>query len=449
MPSNHTAKLEAKFRHAVDLHQQGKRQQASKLYRAVLNARPDHSGALHYLGLLCYQQGDSETAMRLMRNAIKRQPDYFDAIMSLGNVLQEQARFAEAADCFNRAITLRPAEAAAFSNLSVSLRRQELLDDAISAGRKAVELDPQYVLAWYNLGNAYKVAQQYEQAIECYQRAIQLKPDLSLAHDSLCQSTFQLEHRTSSGQGRYSKTQQAYEQWLACEPENALAKFMLEAISGDGKLTRAPDDVVRSMFDQFASSFETHLQSLQYTLPEMLPATLLELLGPPAATLNVLDAGCGTGLCAAALKPWASRLTGVDISGSMLEKARHKGLYDALFESELTSFLQQRQAEFDFVVYADTLCYFGNLEEVLKATHAALRNGGTLLFTLEASATNRSGKVEGYTLHPTGRYSHAESYVAALMPACGFSQVSLRHDSTRKEIGKAVPGLVVSAQKSV
>jgi len=447
MSANHAARLEAKFRHAVDLHQQGKRQQAHKLYRAVLNARPDHSGALHYLGLLSYQQGDSETAMRLMRSALQRQPDYFDAVMSLGNVLQEQKRFKEAAECYQQAVKLRPAEAAAFSNLSVSLRRQDLLDDAISTGRKAVELDPQYVLAWYNLGNAYKVAQQYEQAIESYQRAIQLKPDLSLAHDSLCQSTFQLECRNLPGQARYSKTQLAYEQWLACEPDNTLAKFMLEAVSGDGKHTRAPDDVVRSMFDQFADSFESHLQSLQYNFPQALPAQLIELLGPPSASLNVLDAGCGTGLCAGALKPWAKRLIGVDISGDMLAKARQKNIYDALFEEELTHFLHQYPGAFDLIVCADTLCYFGNLEEVLQAAHAALGSNGAVLFTLEASPASRSGKDEGCTLHPTGRYSHAESYVAALMPACGFSQVSSRHDSTRKEFGKAVPGLVVSARK--
>ena len=270
MSANHAAKLESKFRHALNLHQLGKEQQAGKLYRSVLKARPNHPGALHYQGLLSHQQGDSESAIRLIRRAIKSQPEYFDAWMNLGNVLQEQERFAEAEDCYRQVIELRPAEAAAHSNLSVSLRRQERKDEAIKSGRKAVELDPEYLIAWFNLGNAYKVASEFKQAIDCYQRAIHLKPDFSLAYDSMCQSTFQLECRSVMGRLSFRKTKQAYEQWLACEPDNGLAKFMLQSICGDEKLTRAPDDVVRGMFDQFAPSFEQHLESLAYTLPQKL-----------------------------------------------------------------------------------------------------------------------------------------------------------------------------------
>lgn len=445
MSANHAAKLEAKFRHALDLHQQGKEKQASKLYHSVLNARPQHSGALHYLGLMSHQQGDSDAAIRLMSKAIQHQPDYIDAILNLGNVYQEQERFSEAEEYYRQAIALQPGEAAAHSNLSVSLRRQEHLQAAIAAGRKAVELDPEYLIAWYNLGNAYKVVQDYKKAVACYQEAILLKPDLTLAHDALCQSTFQLEYRSTSGKSDFSETTAAYEQWLACEPDNSLAQFMLQAIKGDTPMMRAPDDVVRGMFDQFASSFEEHLQSLDYNLPQTLTPLLLELLGPPQADLKVLDGGCGTGLCAPALKPYANRLVGVDISAAMLERARQKQLYDGLIESELTLFLQQYTAAFDLVVYADTLVYFGDLQDILHASAQALTRQGTLVFSLEASIA--TGKNSGYSLHPNGRYRHTADYVQKLLQSCGFSQIHIGSDSTRQEIGKAVAGLVVSARK--
>jgi predicted TPR repeat methyltransferase len=308
-----------------------------------------------------------------------------------------------------------------------------------------VELDPEYLIAWYNLANAYRVAQQFNQAVVCYQHAIDLKPDFPLAHDGLCQSTFQLEHRSLQGKRSFSKSLAAYEQWLACEPENALPQFMLQAIRGDEKLTRAPDSVVRNMFDQFAASFEQHLESLEYKLPQQMTGMLQELLGPAQSSLKVLDGGCGTGLCAPALKPWASNLIGVDISSAMLDKAREKQLYDGLIESELTHFLKQHQAAFDLIVFADTLIYFGDLDEVLKASAHALGNGGALLFTLEASPAQNSSR--DYSLHPTGRYSHSAVYVEKVLKASGFSQIRIDHDSTRNEVGKAVPGLVVSALK--
>ncbi len=449
MPSRHSAhhasKLEAKFRHALGLHQQGKRQQANKLYRSVLKARPDHSGALHYLGLLSHQEGDSEAAIRLIGNAIQRQPDYFDAIVNLGNVLQQQERHGEAAECFQQAIALRPVEAAAYSNLSVSLRRLERLEDAIKVGRRAVELDSQYLIAWYNLGNAYKVAQQFQQAIVCYQQAIDIKPDLSLAHDGLCQATFQLEQGSSLGRNTFSQTQKAYEQWLACEPDNALAQFMLQSIRGSSAMLRAPNDAIRNTFDQFAASFESHLESLEYKFPQMLATLLQKLLGLPQASLKVLDGGCGTGLCAPALKPWAEKLIGVDLSGAMLSKARQKKLYDGLFEAELTHFLQQNEGAFDLAVIADTLCYFGDLQEVLPALFYALGKGGTVLFTLEASGS--ADNPQGFRLHPQGRYSHSESYVEKILEECGFWQIQISHESMRQEVGAAVAGLVVSARK--
>ncbi len=187
-----------------------------------------------------------------------------------------------------------------------------------------------------------------------------------------------------------------------------------------------------------------HLHSLEYQLPQRLSRWLPELLGPANRQFQILDGGCGTGLCTAALKPWASGLTGVDISSAMLAKASAKNLYDQLHEAELTDFVKHRPTAFDLAVYADTLCYFGDLQEILQATFAALRSGGIALFTLEASS---SASKADFTLHPTGRYSHAECYVAKTMTDCGYSQLVIRHDSTRKEVGTPVPGLMVSALK--
>ncbi|WP_425536227.1 methyltransferase domain-containing protein, partial [Chromobacterium vaccinii] len=42
--------------------------------------------------------------------------------------------------------------------------------------------------------------------------------------------------------------------------------------------------------------------------------------------------GCGTGLAGEAVRPYASRLDGVDLSAGMLERASAKGIYDSLDE---------------------------------------------------------------------------------------------------------------------
>ena len=60
---------------------------------------------------------------------------------------------------------------------------------------------------------------------------------------------------------------------------------------------------------------------------------------------DVLDAGCGTGLCGPLLRTRAKRMTGVDLSPKMIEWAAERGIYDRLAAEELTTFLELACAE--------------------------------------------------------------------------------------------------------
>src|SRR5439155_9821753 len=82
-------------------------------------------------------------------------------------------------------------------------------------------------------------------------------------------------------------------------------------------------------------------------------------------SLDVLDVGCGTGLCGPLVAQYARRLVGVDLSAGMLKLAGEKKVYDELVQAELTAYLQQSRDEFDVILTADTLVYFGALEEVV------------------------------------------------------------------------------------
>jgi len=162
----------------------------------------------------------------------------------------------------------------------------------------------------------------------------------------------------------------------------------------------------------------------------------------PQSRLDVLDAGCGTGLCAPLIRPWARRLTGVDLSGGMVEKARLRGGYDTLAVAELTAYLEGQPAAYDVVLSADTLVYFGDLLPVLHASRAALRPGGWLAFTLEAL----DGELDRSELSSSGRYRHSRSYVERALLQTGFGDVRIVQDTLRKEAGEPVHGWVVLAR---
>jgi predicted TPR repeat methyltransferase len=207
------------------------------------------------------------------------------------------------------------------------------------------------------------------------------------------------------------------------------------------KLTIERTAYVRDLFDRFAGSFDEQLlKNLGYRAPQV----LIEALGAAAEgeALDVLDAGCGTGLCGPLIRARARQLVGVDLSAGMLEQARGRDCYDALVESELSAYLLAHPRSCDLVLCADTLVYFGDLGNVLSLTYAALRPGGRLAFSLEALVG------ADYELSPSGRYRHARRYVEATLAAAGFVQVQIVEETLRKEAGRWVDGWVVLARRA-
>jgi len=158
---------------------------------------------------------------------------------------------------------------------------------------------------------------------------------------------------------------------------------------------------------------------------------------------DVLDIGCGTGLCGPLLAPYARHLVGVDLSRGMLEHARGKKVYDELVHAELTAYLRQLDRSFDVIVTADTLVYFGALDDVIAAAASVLRPGGVLVFTVEEDV---EGASDSYCLRPHGRYTHRAEYVERLLVAAGL-QPTVGRAELRKESGRPVAGLVVTAKK--
>ena len=164
----------------------------------------------------------------------------------------------------------------------------------------------------------------------------------------------------------------------------------------------------------------------------------------PAHRLDVLDAGCGTGLCGALVAPFARSSSGVDLSEGMLAQRSEKNIYHALIKAELTEYLRDHREAFDLIVSADTLVYFGDLTDVIAAGARALRPDGLFVFTLE-HAVGETAHAD-YRLERHGRYSHGQTYVERLLTEAGL-RPTIAHAELRMEAGVPVAGLVVRATK--
>lgn len=410
--------------------------EAQQLYARILDAAPDHPDALHYAGVLAQQQGRSDDAGALIERSLEIAPDRADWHSNLGIVRQAEGRLDKAIAAFRRAIALDPGHANAHSNLGVLLRATGRPVEAEEAYRNALRIDPRHIDALTNLGVLLTASKRSEEAVACFCKALTLRPKHKEARKLLA-----LAHCTI---GEVDAAAKIFEEWLDEEPENAIARHMLAACTGRAIPSRASNAFVAGTFDGFAASFEAKLARLSYRAPALVAAMIEDAGIGATRSLDVLDAGCGTGLCGARVASYARRLEGVDLSPAMLTHAEAKHLYDSLTQGELTDYLRARPAAFDLIVSADTLVYFGALDEVVASAAQALRPGGHFVFTLEHASGADAATPWRLELH--GRYSHARAYVEGVLGHAGLEPTIAEAD-LRMESGAPVPGLVIRARK--
>ena len=421
---------------AIQLQKNEQLEEAQALYQRVLASVPDHPDALHYAGVLAHQQGRSDDAVVLIEKSLAVAPGRADCFSNLGIIYKSMGRLEEAIDACRRAIAIDAAHANAHSNLGVLLRATGRPAEAEAAYRAAIALDPQHLDAYTNLGILLNGLKRTGEAAACFSRVITLRPKHKEARKLLA-----LAHCTL---GEIGEAVAIFDEWLQEEPDDPIARHMHAACTGADVPARASNGFVERTFDNFAASFESKLERLSYRAPALVAAMIEDAGIERARQLDVLDAGCGTGLCGPLLAPYARRLVGVDLSEGMLERAKEKLTYDALEKGELTRYLQEHRAEFDLIVSADTLVYFGDLEPVAAAAAGALRSGGLMVFTLEHAVEGADDA--GYRLEFHGRYAHRRPYVERTLAAAGLV-TDLAEADLRLESGMPVAGLVVRATK--
>lgn len=421
---------------ALQLQKQGMLDAADELYGRVLEAFPDHVDALHFLGVSRYQRERPDEALALVRRALALAPEHADARNNLGNMLLQEGQLDEAVATYRQVLAKRSDYPGVHANLGVALRRKGDLQGAEQAFRQALALDPNHGAAYHNLGSILRDSDRDDEALTAFQRALALLP-----YDG---ESYRCVGAMLYAVGRVAECRTIYERWRAMEPDSPIARHMLAACSGQSAPERASDAFVRQTFDAFANSFDTVLDRLKYRAPALVADAVVAELGPGKGKgdLDVLDAGAGTGLCGPLLRAHARRLVGIDLSAKMLDKARARGVYDDLETAELTAYMIDHAQEFDVVVSADTLVYFGELEGAFQAAARALRPGGVLAFTVE-----RAQDAPGHVLNPHGRYSHHEQYVRRALEQSGFSVSAVEPSHLRLENKVPVEGLVVIARR--
>ena len=232
----------------------GRLSEAEALYQQVLEIEPDHSHALHVLGLLHYQNGRMQDAAASLEKAIAVKPDFAEACLNLANIYAELEQLDDAVAKYRQAIAIAPTLIEAHYNLGALFQHQRRLDDAKRQYQAALVVKPDFAEARERLGEVLRLLAQdgaapredvagiteasleerlqnaqelcnkaalYQQqgnadaAMIRYQQAVATKPDLAAAHGNLGNLL------TSSG--RLEEALVSYQNVLALEPGDFIA----------------------------------------------------------------------------------------------------------------------------------------------------------------------------------------------------------------------------------
>jgi predicted TPR repeat methyltransferase len=422
--------------YAMKLLQTGRLEGAVELGQRLQELAPGHPDVLHLLGMARHRMGRAADAVELLQSAIAAEPSFAGFHNNLGNILMQQGRLEEATQAYEQAQVLTPDSPDLLSNLGALYKAMRRFDEARVLLERAIALDERHINAHNNMGLLYAELGDRPKAVAYYVRSLELMPGHAQARKLLGSTYYAL--------GRIQDAAEVYRQWLDMEPDNPAARHLYAASTGEGVPERARDDYVEQTFDGFAASFESVLnERLLYQAPQLCGELLARLLPPPVKQFVMLDAGAGTGLCGPLMAPWARVLAGVDLSKGMLDIAQTKGVYTDLYKAELTEFFKLSPGQWDVVVSADTLCYFGDLTEVTAAAAQSLKPGGLLVYTVESLPTDSMAL---HQIQPHGRYAHHADHIVAALSKAGMALVQREAVVLRQEGGLPVNGWLVAAR---
>ena len=300
---------------------------------------PQDALAWHILGIADAQQGNLEQAVVSLRTATLLASNNANFHFNLALAYQSIGKTDLAEASYREAIQQDDDLHEAYINLASLLADQNKFHDAAELLKKRLENCDTASDLHYNLANLLRDLCDHDEAIQHYTRAVLLSPDFVDARENLV--------RALLANDRSQDALLVLQEWLKVFPESSVARHMLASLDGENVPDRCEDQYIRETFgDHFAEKFDDQLARLQYQAPDLV-ANALVSLSDAQKKLLILDAGCGTGLCAEKIRPFASVLHGVDLSASMLKIAETRKLYDHLVEAELTAYLFLHPKEYD------------------------------------------------------------------------------------------------------
>lgn len=230
--------------------------EAGAAYHKALQLRSNYPESYYNLGLVALKQKNHTDAIRYFNRALKLRPDYYQAYYNLAIIDARQGDEQAAIKSYQKVLQIKPDHVTAKLNLAVRYAKIKAYAKAQAIYEEVLERDDSYFTAWLNLGLVYYQQKQYQHALEALEKAVALEPENEKAYRALAKNYSVLKmHKEANAilqellaknpsdvktrlayarsyyrARKFNTALREYEKVLKLDPDNAVAKKMIEKI---------------------------------------------------------------------------------------------------------------------------------------------------------------------------------------------------------------------------
>jgi predicted TPR repeat methyltransferase len=240
-----------------------------------------------------------------------------------------------------------------------------------------------------------------------------------------------------------------FEQYLARDPEDQRgARLWLAGLGFESAPEKPSNTLLSRLYNSRATYWDIAAAKSDYCAVDLVVDAVGRLIDPNQS-VDIMDAGCGTGLVGMRLRNRARRLEGIDLSAAMLERCKLKGVYDELHQGDLVSFLAEHPNSYDVITCAATLIHFGDLRPAFEAASRALRHRGFFVFTTFCTKDEAREDITVAVFDDLeGCFAHSCSYVTRVAENADFAVDILERRPHEHHKGKPRMGIIAGLRRS-
>jgi predicted TPR repeat methyltransferase len=480
----------------------GEPNEAAHCFRRALAIDATLPSGHFNLAIALGELNDLEGAAAECRRAVELRPHYFEAYHALGNFCVQLGALEEAVDSYKKALSINPNAKVTHCELAGVLAKLHRLEASLMEYDAAIAIDNDFAEAYEDRGSILRALGRFQESLESYRIALSINPGsarslfhlgkfslaiesarraISLAGrgtrlDGRLRSLYQVLSDSMIAIKRSDEAVSFFETATKDHPHDAHLHLLLgRAYLEESDMTRAlgtfseahrlaPNDklaacylaqlgesdssnnevqaYVKDLFDDYARRFdEDLLENLGYKVPWLIHEAFFRHTTIGDSSWNILDLGCGTGLCGPPFAEIKQRLVGIDLSSEMVKEAGRLGVYDELIVGDIVKAMTGMQPSFELVIAADTVVYIRDLAPVFAAVNGVLRPGGLWIFSIESSEGS------DVSVRASIRVAHSEQYILGLAATESLEELEIADAVLRYDGGRPIHGKIVVLRK--